>query len=523
MFYFIPAWYHQQRPWYDDTPLWFRVFERMTFDDTVNQLKMFQTAQESSCLLILNYQPQFRYFLHKQDLLGADYWSFFDDIQNISVRSVKPIAFKSLQWPKGTRFLYTPFAVVAKRAEEILAYIQFAENGNLLSIEFQKDGRPDKHYLFDDRGFLSSILYHREDGTRSHQDYLNQNGVWQVREHLSEGQFAIEVNPLSDHQFQQHLYQSWEDLLLERLAVFKQSHMTPDDVVIIASHLQHNDLVLESFSQQKKVFSFFADRYDVTNLQNLSSITQTADLLVVDTEKEERRLQESLQALQAEKRTVTRISPFDTRLRLGHSQMVKELTIYFHIDTIDQELLEASLLSLLEMMDQNRLIELQLVTFNRQFPLTQLEEWVCRQIKEGFDPENFFTLAEDAGENQLEEDQAFELSRIDFACFSNENQIIEALDTARLVLDLGEEPDLYTQIASISAGIPQIHRVETDYVSHQKNGWVLEEAGDLPEAIHYYFDGLANWNASLVYAIQKMADYTSGRILTQWKELLEKD
>lgn len=523
MFYFIPAWYNQERPWYDDTPFWFRVFERMTFDDTVNQVKMFQNTREPSCLLILNYQPQLRYFLHKQDLLGVDYWSFFDDVQNISVQSVKPISFKELQWPKGTRFLYTPFAVVAKRGDVLLAYIHFAENGNLFSVDFQKEGHSDKQYFFDDRGFLSSILYHQEDGRKSHQDYLNPNGVWQIREHLSAERSEIEVNRFSDHQFQKYLYKNWEELLMERLSVLKQKQMTPNDVVLIASHIQHNDLLLESFSEQQKVFSFFADRYDVSNLPLLSSIAQAADLLVVDTEKEEKRLLESLRTLQKDDVAVTRISPFDTRLRLGHSQMVKELIIYFYIDTIAQDLLEASLLSILEMMDQNPLIALKVVTFNRQFPLSQLKEWVCSQIENRFEQEHFYVLAEDTGENQLEEDQELELSRIDFDCFSDENQIIEALDTARLVLDLGEEPDLYTQIASISAGIPQIHRVETDYVSHKQNGWVLESSDDLQTAIHHYFDGLANWNASLVYAIQKMADYTSGRILAQWKDLLEKD
>lgn len=523
MFYFIPAWYPQQRPWYDDTPLWFRVFERMTFDDTVNQLKMFQNAEEASCLVILNYQPQLRYFLHKQDLLGSTYWSFFDDIQNISAQLVKPIFFKELHWPKGTRFLYSPFAVVAKKGQKTLAYIHFAENGNLLSIDFQKDNRSDKQYFFDDRGFLSSILYYQEDGNQSYQDYLNQNGVWQVREHLAADRSGIEVNLFADHQFQKRFYKDWEELMQERLSLLKERQMAPEDVLIIASHVQHNEMLIASFAEQKKVFSFFADRSDVTNLDLISKISRAATLLVVDTEKEEKRLLESLGSLNIEEQAVTRISPFDTRLRLGHSQMVKELTVYFYIDTIDQERLETALLSLLDMMDHNPLIELKVVTFNQQFPLEALKEWVCDQIKRLFDEEAFFTLTEDTGENQLDEDQEFELTRIDFECFNSENQIIEALDTARLVLDLGEEPDLYTQIASISAGIPQIHCVETDYVSHKKNGWILENIQDLQAAIHYYFDGLANWNASLVYAIQKMADYTSGRILSQWKELLEKD
>ena len=36
---------------------------------------------------------------------------------------------------------------------------------------------------------------------------------------------------------------------------------------------------------------------------------------------------------------------------------------------------------------------------------------------------------------------------------------------------------------------------------------------DLAPAIHFYLDGLKNWNTALVHAANKIADYTSGRIV----------
>lgn len=135
MFYFIPAWYQKQRPWYHTTELWFRTYERMTFDDTVNHYKIFEKAGEETCLLILNYQPQLRYALHKQDMVGAVVWSLFDDIQNVHEQTMTPINFKHLKWPQGIRFVYSPFAIVAKQGQETYAVIHFAENGNLFYIE----------------------------------------------------------------------------------------------------------------------------------------------------------------------------------------------------------------------------------------------------------------------------------------------------------------------------------------------------------------------------------------------------
>ncbi|MBF0778472.1 accessory Sec system protein Asp1 [Streptococcus cuniculi] len=523
MFYFIPAWYPKERPWYDGTAPWFRVFERMSFDDTVNQLKMFQNAAEASCLVLLNYQPQLRYFLHKQDLLDTPYWSFFDDIQTVSRVSTHPLSFKELNWPRGTRFLYSPFAVVAQKGDETLATIHFAENGNLFTIDWQKEGHLDKQYVFDDRGFISSILYHNDMGQPLYQDYLNPNGVWQVREHLGVEKRGIEVNGYADGRFDKRWYVTWEELLQERLGVLKREVITAEDVLVLASHAHHNDLLLESFPEQQKVVSFFADRYDTTRCDLLAPLAQAATLLVVDTKQQEHQLLTSLEELGSSSHPVSRISPFDTRLRLGHSQMVKELILYFHIDGLLEEEVKAILSDLLILMDQEALVELRLVTFQHQYPLAGLKEWVEQEISRSFELAHFFQVVEGTGENELEEEEELELTRIRFDCFSNESQVIEALDTARLVLDLGPEPDLYTQIASISAGIPQIHRVETEYVTHLKNGWVLGEGGSLLEALHYYLDGLANWNAALVYAVQKMADYTSGRILSQWKDLLEQE
>ncbi|MDY3024237.1 MAG: accessory Sec system glycosyltransferase Asp1, partial [Streptococcus hyovaginalis] len=93
-------------------------------------------------------------------------------------------------------------------------------------------------------------------------------------------------------------------------------------------------------------------------------------------------------------------------------------------------------------------------------------------------------------------------------------------DTARVVIDLAKKPHHYTQIASLSAGLPQINKVVTPFVENKENGWIITDWEDLAKAIVYYTDGLANWNKALVRTVQKMADYTSGRLITQWKDTL---
>ena len=520
MYYFIPSWYSGNQKWAVETPLWFRVFENMSFDDTVNQLKMFQNLKEESAILLLSYQPQLRYFLHKQDLLSSRYWSFFDDIQNIRREETRVIDFKKLGWPLGVSFVYTPFKVVAMQGDKSIADVHFAENGNLLQIHFLEEGKEIKRFHFDDRGFLSSILYFK-DGVADFQDYLNEFGVWQVREYLTDREHKIEVNPNSDKRFLKATYQDWEELFAERLHVLKTEVLTEQDTLVVASDVRHNGLILDHFKAYKKIFSFFGNRFDISDTSSLSRVMAESDLIVIDSEALELALQQEVAKHSLVVRNMTRVTPFDTRLRLGQSQTIKELIIYFLIDGITPDVYDQAMARLLDLMEANSAIVLHVMTYERNRPIKQMSEQLLEKIRKDYSLERFVSVESNGGENQLEEDESLELSAIKFSALNNENQIIEELDLTRLVIDLSPHPHLYTQIASISAGIPQINHVPTEYVSHMENGWIIRNVEELSRAVEYYFEGLSNWNRSLVYTVQKMGDYTSGNIIAKWKELLE--
>ena len=102
----------------------------------------------------------------------------------------------------------------------------------------------------------------------------------------------------------------------------------------------------------------------------------------------------------------------------------------------------------------------------------------------------------------------------------SERDLVSELEFTRLIVDLGSEPDLFLQIAGISAGIPQINKVPSTYIEAGKNGLVVADIAGLTQAVTYYFDGLKNWNQAMMYAVNKIMDYTSGKLVAKWKELL---
>ena len=97
--------------------------------------------------------------------------------------------------------------------------------------------------------------------------------------------------------------------------------------------------------------------------------------------------------------------------------------------------------------------------------------------------------------NKLEENNEI-VSRFSFQDLRDETALIKSLQFTRLIVDLSKEPNRYTQIAGISAGIPQINRVASEYVTHQENGYILKHLSDFEKgALPTYLGPVwNNWN-----------------------------
>ena len=78
------------------------------------------------------------------------------------------------------------------------------------------------------------------------------------------------------------------------------------------------------------------------------------------------------------------------------------------------------------------------------------------------------TLSEEMADVLEEEIEFIEIIKIESVLF--EEYLIRTMSQLRVVIDLGDEPDLYLQISAISAGVPQINMIETDYVTPNVNG-----------------------------------------------------
>lgn len=510
MYYFIPAWYGTDRPWHFDLIPWYRTFFKLEFDDTFNQIRLLQDQGFRSQLLILSYQPHLRYFLHRHSVLETEAYSVFDDMQDFSVEHSQILSLKDIEWDSECEFIYSPFAILVQRKGRPYAQVEHGVEGFISHIQyFNSEGQRSEQFIMDDRGLVSSVIYFKDD-VAYYQDYLNTKGIWQFREHLQDGG-RIEINPIFGYRFKSLTYHNIGEVIEEffekRLSkIYKKNHL-----FIIPAHQVHNDLMMRTLPEEShKILSLFIDRNPQDTFPTLLPVFNKVDFTLVDRE-------DSLHILKElypeNEQYFKHLSPFDTRLRLGRSQTRKTSFIYYQLnfkDGIDEE----GIYQILDFVSKTKDVELIFGTFaTDEELLEQFEDLIQKIIQERIDSQS---LEKDAGygdsENPLEDNKVEEL-RYQVVNMNDELDLIKTLEFVRLIVDLSKLPHLYTQIAGISAGIPQINRVKTVYVDHLKNGYLISDLSELQKAIHYYLDTLKEWNQALIYSVEKIKEYTGQMFL----------
>lgn len=528
MLHFIPAWY-QAKQWCENEQSWLERQTHTEFDDTVKHIQLFHRS--GTCpyqIVLLSYAPNFRHFLHRQGVYRAPYWSCFDAIQEVKRKRAAVFSFHHLKWPKEIEFIYTPFVVVAMMQKEKYAQIDFGVDGNLIRVDMFKDGRVCRRNIYDDRGFISStILY--ENGQPAYQDYLMENGVWKLRHFIKEG--YVEINQgcseyLLQYQgqeytrhFSQMVYDSMEQVIHE---VFMSYISLTDsrDIFCVAMHEQHIGILLNSLKKKKLILSFFYNR--PLNLERLETILiiKSADYIISDSKENLKKLQKRFGGAM---KNAMAIPPYDSRLDSGLSMQFDVQKILVVVDGIKEEEFNILIHLLGEYLFENENVCICLFTrkadeydrkqkilnrVRRELEKAGLEEGWAAEINH-----------RDISENHLDPEENVPVRFFVEQCV-NELEVSRCMREQRLLVDLREIPEIYLQITAISIGIPQVVRTRTEFVQHEKNGMILKEIQMLPQILHYYLDGMKNWNEARVYSYELMKDYTTDKLLEKWKEVM---
>ena len=301
---------------------------------------------------------------------------------------------------------------------------------------------------------------------------------------------------------------------------FLDEKVEAEDRFVIASDLRHNKHLFDHLpAANTKILTWFAERNQDDSIDTYEAFLPKVDLLIADRYDYLEQLQV---AYPEEAKKLKHMASFDTRLALGTSQRVKESKIFYQVD-FDQLDLEA-IYQVLAFVAKYPKTQVEFGAFNANpEQLGSLQNQVEKMIEERLSPDAFEEVVESSGaENKLEENNEI-VSRFSFQDLRDETALIKALQFTRLIVDLSKEPNRYTQIAGISAGIPQINRVASEYVTHQENGYILKHLSDFEKGAYYYLGQLNNWNRSLIYSIEKIKENTGDRLVQKWEDWLKEE
>ncbi|COE62229.1 accessory Sec system protein Asp1 [Staphylococcus warneri] len=513
MRYFIPAWYSGQKLWKDNTLPFYYKPDKTDFDDMISLMSMHKKNGYEYKLLVLNYSPNLRLFLHRHDLFESDYWSVFDVLQSAPNTLPRAIDYLDLNWPKDTEFVYSPFMVEAVIGKNTYSQITFNQEGYVLHIHEYENGLQQQKIIFDDRGFISSIIKYEND-TEVEQTYLNVLGEKILTENLITGEVLVNnpVKDLLDHS----KYLNMLEIIEEIVEKFYTDQITQSDDFIAASDGRHNQLITRYFEANQLCFSLFSNRNrEITS--HLIQSMQPAKSCLVDTKENERecRLIANNNSINMK---MSRITPFDTEKIPNISSQLYDVHIGFWIDNLSRDVVEPvidQLYSYIKNKENYR------VTILMKDITSKTPKWLSDIVKgknELYNEEQR-TLSEEMADVLEEEMEFIEIIKIESVIF--EEDLIRAMSQLRVVIDLGDEPDLYLQISAISAGVPQINMIETDYVTPNVNGLIIPSSSNMIQALDYFLLSLKNWNYSYASSLKLVDEFSSTKIIREVNRLIK--
>ncbi len=513
MIHFIPAWYSPARRWYSTDSVWFQAATSSESDDTITQLRVFQQGSEDARLVVLNYAPSLRRFLHSQSIFDVPYWSFFDEIQGLDDDYTRPLDFLKLEWPDDVSFFYNPFIVTVMRDSDVYARVYLARDGTLQSIRYYGAGMPTLERIFDDRGFLSSVLMHDEDGRPMTQYYLSRTGDVIVSEDVPSGRLDIVAN--DEDRFRSQSYGSWEALMAEFLGRHLAQRAGKRDTVVLALSEQHNELVRAALGDETLVLSLLGGRTACASSELLRRAGAVFSGVGEPTDDGSAELANEWAPLSA-----LSIYPLERRPTFGASANESLVYISLFVDNITPEELDYAIAIMASQLVGDERTRLLVCTF-RSHDLDYLQG--MRSVISGyqhldlafFGDDETAGLSVDLGASKAPEE------KIQLTFIDREADLIAAMGRSRLLIDLGATVNHRLAVEAVNAGVPQINRYEQELCTHPINGYVIGDVSELATAVDYFLSGLEHWNQSLVQCRVLEDLFSAQEVLGRWDLIKE--
>ncbi|MCH3922185.1 accessory Sec system protein Asp1 [Limosilactobacillus sp.] len=504
MDYMVPAWHELFIDWAYNVP-------HLDFDDATGQLRLLQDNKQPVGLFLLNYQPNLLERLGQMALSPNSILSVFDYIQDVHHQEGQSLSYKDFAWPAGAYLKFSSFHIQVIVNKKMYAQVIFSVSGRIILVQYYDENEQlTKQLRIDSRGFISREEDFRGDKETQH-IYFDEQGNWRINHNLESDQ--VIVNPMFKDQFAHGEYDHLDELIREVALTDLMPQVYKDGGRMVIALDDKMPVAPDLFSTVPTVYSisqWHPCKKILAGLQNPDLVTMVAD---------REKTAESVQELLHLDKPVTTIPIFYSQFRLGHSQRIAQQRIaIFNENMTGQELMDLV----------NRLYSRLLKNYKKEQLLflnySQEKELEAKQIINQLcaDHPGEFRLHKDHPamiEVDLEGAKKLPELYLKSVRLPSVGDAMTVLDKVRLMIDLGEEPDEFLQMASVSTGIPRLQRHATEEVHDHQNGLVVTDNDQVLAGISYYLDHLKHWNEALASDVQIMNTHSSQRLFQKWQEL----
>lgn len=485
-------------------------------DDLIGPIRSFSLMKKEYQIIIGDYIPNLRYFLHRFDLLESTYFSVFDELQKFENCEQKKLNLQDLDFPTDVSFIYSCFSVFVLQDGMTIGKIYFGEGGNITEVHHFKNTCLKMIEIYDDRGILSSRqVYNNE--ILDYTIYLDSDEKELFTKFELHGDCVVNLE--NCHNLKKDYYEKIEEIQFE---LIKEKLLELKSPKIIVSLTNENINFLNEIQNiGKNTLSIFKSHYKYLPQDDykLTNLTQNSQNIIFDSITN---LDYFLE-IGVSQEKLHRISPFDTRFRLSVTQELKSEVIYIDARNVTEMNIFETLSPVIKYIDNVTVQEARNRTFKLIVRVSPQMEKSCSAILSDILNHRFpieMSKINKITDEPIEKELQKKISNIkklvegiEIKVIHTEEDFFKIIDQTRLIIDLSKEPDLFTQIAGISAGIPQINAQKTEYVEHQKNGIILEHKCDLEKSLIYYLEQLKHWQKARMYAIQKIKEHSGLRLL----------
>lgn len=515
-------------------PAWPQNVDELTRDAMLSLIGLFKQNQGKTEVLMLEHHNQFNYFLNHNHLLDLKYWDALDSVLGIKLTEGKPLAISDIEVPGEAELVYDNYGVNVFVNSTKVGRIMVEFNGLITQIEWQIKSTEKRIDIYDSRGFKISEQIKNEANQVVQQNWFNEYGekrlTWDGKKYW----------PLTDdkNRFKAASYVQLSDLLTE--AAYE--HLTATKPTKIIATVADQQLTMLTALQRAFPITYLIPTNQINN-PNLKPLLLKGQELLVPNQFELDQLVSQYGELIQAKIKVAYL--FATQLNLGHSAEEETQKILWVVnDASNVEVFDvltdwlanhpATQLAILATNPQltNRLVTKLVEQLRSQFDFVRkIDPGLVADALQKVDKRDelqraLAKLQPNGDEKQLlvwlNEVTAFwaAFNQVEIISEVNRGTLATLYQSVRLVVDLNSAPDPFLQVAAISAGVPQITKANSPYSQHQFNGWVAKNLEQLSQGLHYFLDGLTNWNEALVANVDLINRFSSERLFTIWEEEL---